>query len=58
MFYFIVVGLNFAILFVWVLISAVTLPTFQWLARRSEEKKKLRGPRKGAMLLVHAEVKV
>src|SRR5258705_13445447 len=45
---YIAVGLNFGVLFVWVLISAITLPIFQWLARRSEEtqmKANLRGAR-------------
>lgn len=41
----IVVGLNFGILFAWIIISCLSLPLFQWYRRR-EEVRQEQGKRK------------
>jgi len=38
----IAVGVNFGVLFAWVVISCITLPVFQWYIRRNEEQLKTR----------------
>ena len=46
-----IVGPNFAVLFVWVIISCITLPIFQWLIRRMEEKQMKEKPKAAGVSL-------